>query len=52
MLEWLQDRGANMLCELIGGLAGIGLYGLSRAHLLSLTRIALQRTLTKLGYRD
>lgn len=30
LLEWLRDRGASMLCELIAGLAGIGLYGLSR----------------------
>jgi lantibiotic modifying enzyme len=30
LVEWLRDRGADMLCELIGGLAGIGLYGLSR----------------------
>ncbi|HEY6922382.1 MAG TPA: lanthionine synthetase C family protein [Steroidobacteraceae bacterium] len=30
LVAWLQDRGANMLCELISGLAGIGLYGLTR----------------------
>jgi lantibiotic biosynthesis protein len=30
LIEWLRDRGHNMLCELIGGLAGIGLYGLAR----------------------
>jgi lantibiotic modifying enzyme len=30
LLEWLRDRGANMLCELVAGLAGIGLYGLAR----------------------
>jgi lantibiotic biosynthesis protein len=29
LLAWLQERGAHMLCELIGGLAGIGLYGLA-----------------------
>jgi len=30
LTAWLRDRGGNMLCELIGGLAGIGLYGLAR----------------------
>lgn len=31
-LDWLQQGASSMLCELIAGLAGIGVYGLARAH--------------------
>jgi len=32
LLEWVRDRSNSMLCELLTGLSGIGLYALGRRH--------------------
>jgi lantibiotic modifying enzyme len=50
LIDWLQEQGNTLLCELIGGLAGIGLYGLSRhscpggRNIVQQTVAALQQT--------